>query len=61
MIEIATEMLLELLLKKADAGQLPAKKADMLHHLKGRMTAGQAITEMQEELLRELGEAYGIC
>ncbi len=60
MTEIAIEMLLEELLKKADAGQLPAKKADMLIHLKGRVSAGRGITEMQEELLRDLGEAYGV-
>jgi hypothetical protein len=60
MTEIAIEMLLEELLKKADAGQLPAKKADMLKHLKERVSAGRGISEMQEELLRDLGEAYGI-
>ncbi len=61
MDEIAVEALLEQLLAKAEAGQLPAKKANMLKHLQGRLAAGQAITEMQDELLRELGREYGIC
>ncbi len=61
MAEITTEKLLTELLKKADRGELPAKKADMLRHLTSPVAAGQAITEMQEELLRELGETYGIC
>ncbi len=61
MTEITPEALLAELLKKADQGELPAKKADMLRHLKGRVVAGQVITEMQEELLRDLGEVYGIC
>ncbi len=61
MAEIAAETLLAELLKKASRGELPAKKADMLRHLEGRIAAGQAITEMQEELLRELGETFGIC
>ncbi len=61
MAEITAEKLLAELLKKAGQGELPTKKADMLRHLEGRVAAGQAITEMQEELLRELGETYGIC
>ncbi len=60
MTEIAIERLLEALLKMAETGQLPSKKADMLRNLEARRTRGQAITEMQEELLRDLGEQYGI-
>ncbi len=60
MDEIAAETLLEQLLAKAEAGQLMAKQANMLKHLKGRVAAGQAISEMQEELLRELAAQYGI-
>ena len=55
------EQLFEELLTKAEAGQLPAKKADMLRHLKERMASGKALSEMQEELLRDLGTEYGIC
>ncbi len=60
MAEIAAETLLELLLAKGEAGNLPAKKVEMLKHLQGRVAAGRAITEMQDELLRDLGEEYGV-
>jgi hypothetical protein len=53
--------LLKELLKKADAGELPKKKADMLKYLQGKVDSGLAITEMQEELLEDLGTEYGLC
>ena len=53
--------LLAALLKKAEAGELPKKKADMLKHLQGRVESGLPISEMQAELLEELGTEYGLC
>lgn len=53
--------LLAALLKKAEAGELPKKKADMLKHLQGRVASGQPISEMQAELLEDLGAEYGLC
>jgi hypothetical protein len=53
--------ILEVLLKKAEAGELPEKKANMLKHLQGRVQSGLSISEMQAELLQELGEQYGVC
>ena len=52
--------LLAALVKKAEAGELPKKKADMLKHLEGRVAAGLPINEMQAELLEDLGQAYGL-
>jgi hypothetical protein len=49
------------LLKKAEAGELPEKKAKMLKHLQARVANGLAITEMQAELLEDLGQQYGVC
>ncbi|HSB72083.1 MAG TPA: hypothetical protein VLT62_22365 [Candidatus Methylomirabilis sp.] len=60
-MEIAIEHVLEELLKRAEAGQLPSKKADMLLHLRGRMANGKPLSEMQEELLRDLAAEYGVC
>jgi hypothetical protein len=53
--------LLAALVKKAEAGELPKKKADMLKYLQGKVDSGLAITEMQEELLEDLGTEYGLC
>jgi uncharacterized protein YjiS (DUF1127 family) len=58
---VAIEVVFAELLKKAEAGELPAKKADMLRHLKERVASGKALSEMQEDLLRDLGTDYGIC
>ena len=55
-----SEQVLEELLKKVHAGELPEKKAAMLKHLHGRVTAGQGLSEMQEELVQDLGTEYGI-
>ena len=49
------------LLKKAEAGELPEKKANMLKHLGGRVASGLPITEMQAELLGDLGQQYGLA
>ena len=53
--------LLKALVKKADAGELPKKKADMLKHLQTKVDSGLPITEMQAELLEDLGSEYGLC
>jgi hypothetical protein len=53
--------ILTALLKKAEAGELPKKKADMLIHLQSKVASGLPITEMQAELLEDLGVQYGIC
>jgi hypothetical protein len=53
--------LLAALVKKAEAGELPKKKADMLRHLQGKVESGQPISEMQAELLEDLGTEYGLC
>ena len=53
--------ILTALLKKAEAGELPKKKADMLVNLQSKISTGLPITEMQAELLEDLGAQYGIC
>ncbi len=53
--------ILEALLKKAEVGELPEKKSNMLKHLQTKVTAGLPISEMQAELLEELGQQYGLC
>jgi hypothetical protein len=53
--------LLAALLKKAEAGELPKKKADMLKNLQSKVDEGLPITEMQAELLEDLGSQYGLC
>ena len=58
---MAIEQVLEELLKKAEAGQLPQKRADTVRKLQERVAAGRGLTEMQEELLRDLGTEYGVC
>jgi uncharacterized protein YjiS (DUF1127 family) len=58
---VGIEYIFAELLKKAEAGELPVKKADMLKHLKERVASGKALSEMQEDLLRDLGTDYGIC
>jgi hypothetical protein len=56
-----SDQILAALLKKAEAGELPKKKADMLIHLQSRVAAGLPISEMQAELLEDLGAQYGVC
>ncbi len=53
--------LLKVLVRKAEAGELPKKKADMLKNLEGKVASGLPITEMQAELLEDLGSQYGLC
>ena len=53
--------LLAALVRKAEAGELPKKKADMLKHLQWRVESGLSISEMQAELLEDLGAEYGLC
>lgn len=52
--------ILAALLKKVEAGELPEKKANMLKNLGGKVAAGLPITEMQAELLEDLGQEYGL-
>ena len=56
-----SDQILAALLKKAEAGELPKKKADMLIHLQSKVAAGLPISEMQAELLEDLGAQYGVC
>jgi hypothetical protein len=60
-MELDPEQILEALVKKAEAGELPPKKANMLIHLKQRVAGGAALTEMQVELLETAAVEYGIC
>jgi hypothetical protein len=53
--------ILAALLKKVEAGELPEKKANMLKHLGGKVASGLPITEMQAELLEDLGQQYGFA
>jgi hypothetical protein len=53
--------ILTALLKKAEAGELPKKKADMLVNLQSKVITGLPISEMQAELLEDLGVQYGVC
>jgi hypothetical protein len=53
--------LLAALVKKAEAGELPKKKADMLKNLQAKVDSGLPITEMQAELLEDLGSECGLC
>lgn len=53
--------LLRALVEKAEAGELPKKKADMLKNLQGKVDSGLPITEMQAELLEDLGAEYGLA
>jgi hypothetical protein len=55
-----SHQLLVALAKKAEAGELPKKKADMLKNLKAKVDSGLPITEMQAELLEDLGAEYGL-
>ena len=52
--------ILEALLKKVEAGELPEKKANMLKHLQSKVATGLPISEMQAELLDDLGQQYGV-
>lgn len=60
-MDLVIEEIFGELLKKAQAGELPVKKADMLSNLRERVESGKALSEMQEELLRDLAAKYGIC
>ena len=53
--------ILAVLLKKVEAGELPSKKANMLKHLQSKVASGLSISEMQAELLEDLGQQYGVC
>jgi len=57
---MSPEQVLDALLQKADAGQLPAKMVGTLRHLAERLAAGQPMSEMQAELVQSFGAAHGI-
>ncbi len=52
------EEILAALLAKADAGALPAKKANMLKVLQAKVGDGKLLSEMQIELLDDLGRQF---
>ena len=56
-----SNQLLAALVKKAEAGELPKKKSDMLKYLQAKVDSGLPISEMQAELLEDLGSEYGLC
>jgi len=53
------EQLLDALVKRADAAHLSQKDANTVKRLQERVAAGRGLSEMQEELLRDLGMGYG--
>lgn len=55
-MDIPIEQVLEDLLKKVEAGKLPQKTANTVKKLHERLMAGHILSEMQEDLLRELAE-----
>ncbi len=50
--------ILAALKKKADAGDIPAKKAGTIQHLYERIQGGDVLTEMQVELLEDFAERF---
>ena len=57
---MSPEQILDALLEKADAGELPSKMVGTIRHLAERLAAGQAMSEMQAELVRDFGDQHGI-
>ncbi|HTU03195.1 MAG TPA: hypothetical protein VMG58_15300 [Candidatus Sulfotelmatobacter sp.] len=57
---MSPEQVLDALLEKAEAGELPAKMVGTLRHLAERLAAGQVMSEMQAELVRDFGAQHGI-
>ena len=60
-MEMPIEQVLEELLKKVEAGQLPKKRADTVKRLEERVADGRGLSEMQEELLRDFAAEHGVC
>jgi hypothetical protein len=56
----SAEEILRILLAKADAGEVAPKQAGTLRHLAQRIADGKPMSEMQEELVRDFGTAYGV-
>ena len=54
------EDMLEALLKKIEAGELPEKPADVVRFIKKRQDAGKPISEIQAQLLEDLGREHGM-
>jgi hypothetical protein len=60
-MEMPIEQVLEELLKRVEAGQVPKKQADTVKKLQERVRDGRGLSEMQEELLRDFAAEYGVC
>jgi hypothetical protein len=60
-MEMPIEHVLEELLKRVEAGQVPKKQADTVKKLQERVKDGRGLTEMQEELLRDFAVEHGVC
>jgi hypothetical protein len=58
---LTPEEILAALQQKVEAGVVRPKRALAVRSLADRLAAGQGLTEMQEELLREIGAEYGIA
>jgi hypothetical protein len=54
------EAMLEALLKKVEAGALPEKPADVIRFIKKRLDAGKPISEIQAQLMEDLGHEHGM-
>lgn len=52
--------MLAALLKKVEAGEVPEKTADVLRFIKKREEAGKGISEIQAQMMEDLGKEYGM-
>ena len=52
------EEMLAALLKKVEAGKVPEKTADVLRFIKKREDAGKGISEIQAQMMEDLGAEY---
>jgi hypothetical protein len=57
---MTADEILAALLRKADAGELPARTAGAVRHLAQRVADGKPLSEMQEELVRDVGADHGL-
>ncbi len=54
------EDMLEALLKKAEARELPEKTADVIRFIKKRQIAGKPVSEIQAQMMEDLGREMGM-
>ena len=54
------EEMLEVLLKKGEAGALPEKTADVIRFIKKRQDQGKPISEIQAQMMEDLGKELGM-